>query len=76
MAGAREQIAFPYINLFSMRGMPMVKLLGLSVYLVITILMLVATAGTIFVSVAALAVIAGAYALLVAILAELKRSLI
>lgn len=76
MAGAREQIAFPYINLFSMREMPMVKLLGLSVYLVITILMLVATAGTIFVSVAALAVIAGAYALLVAILAELKRSLI
>ena len=54
----------------------MVKLPGLSVYLVITILMLVATAGTIFVSVAALAVIAGAYALLVAILAELKRSLI
>lgn len=76
VAMAREQTALPYINLYSMGGMAMVKLLGLSVYLVITTLMLVASAGTIFVPVAALAVIAGAYALLVVILTELKRSFI
>ena len=54
----------------------MVKLHGLSLYLIVATLMLVAFAGTIFLPVALLALIAGAYALLVVILTEVKRSLV
>jgi len=53
----------------------MVKLVGLSIYLLIAALLVAASMGTIFVSVAALAMIAGGYALLVVILTEVKRAL-